>query len=229
MSALYLTIDQFLRGEGIFATILPAQVSPREQAWAQLRFIVVCGCIYGAVMGSFGGLTWRSVHQILVSATKVPLLFLVTFLLCVPSFYVMNALRGLHADFLRVLNALLGFQSLAAIVLAALGPITWLMNVSTTLYPFIVLWNGLMFGVASFCGHFMLRKLYRPLVASNPRHALLQKVWIVLYTFVGIQMAWVLRPFIGAPGMPVQFFRQEAWGNAYVQVLELILRVFQHR
>jgi len=33
---------------------------------------------------------------------------------------------------------------------------------------------------------------------------------------VAIQMAWVLRPFIGSPGNPVQFFRAESWGNAFV-------------
>jgi len=33
---------------------------------------------------------------------------------------------------------------------------------------------------------------------------------------VAIQMAWVLRPFIGSPGNPAQFFRAESWGNAFV-------------
>src|SRR5882724_510462 len=229
MPALWLTIDQFLRGEGLFSPTPPVAVSFRAQAWAQVRFIVACGCLYGAIMGSFAGLTWSGGEQMLVSAAKVPLLFLVTFLLCVPSFYVMNALAGVHTDFPRVLNALLGFQSTAAIVLAALGPITWLMNVSTTLYSFVVLWNGLMFGAASVSGHFMLRKLYRPLIATNPQHAVLRRVWIVLYAFVGIQMGWVLRPFIGSPGLPVQLLRQGAWGNAYVEVLNLFQRVLLHR
>jgi hypothetical protein len=31
----------------------------------------------------------------------------------------------------------------------------------------------------------------------------------------------VLRPFIGDPTSPVQFFRQEAWSNAYVVVFKL--------
>jgi hypothetical protein len=35
-------------------------------------------------------------------------------------------------------------------------------------------------------------------------------------------MGWVLRPFIGDPGAPVQFFRAEAWSNAYVVVFKLI-------
>ncbi len=39
--------------------------------------------------------------------------------------------------------------------------------------------------------------------------------WIVIYVFVGIQMGWVLRPFIGDPRTPVQFFREGSWSNAY--------------
>jgi hypothetical protein len=46
--------------------------------------------------------------------------------------------------------------------------------------------------------------------------------WLGLYVFVGIQMAWVLRPFVGAPGQPVQFFRPESWVNAYEVVLRLV-------
>jgi len=46
--------------------------------------------------------------------------------------------------------------------------------------------------------------------------------WLGLYVFVGIQMAWVVRPFVGAPGQPVQFFRAASWGNAYEVVLRLV-------
>ena len=45
--------------------------------------------------------------------------------------------------------------------------------------------------------------------------------WGVCYAFVGIQAGWVLRPFIGNPGQPTQFFREEAWGNAYIEVIRL--------
>jgi hypothetical protein len=35
-------------------------------------------------------------------------------------------------------------------------------------------------------------------------------------------MGWVLRPFIGKPGSRVEFFRAEAWDNAYVVVARMI-------
>jgi hypothetical protein len=59
--------------------------------------------------------------------------------------------------------------------------------------------------------------------ARSPRHRLLLRAWFFLYAFVGIQMGWVLRPFIGDPHLPVAFFRSEAWGNAYVIVGKLVV------
>ena len=41
-------------------------------------------------------------------------------------------------------------------------------------------------------------------------------------------MAWVLRPFIGSPSSPVNFFRREAWGNAYVELLHDVIHTFGH-
>ena len=47
-------------------------------------------------------------------------------------------------------------------------------------------------------------------------------IWVGLYAFVGMQMGWMLRPFIGDPGLPVAFFRQEPFSNAYVVIARLI-------
>jgi hypothetical protein len=36
--------------------------------------------------------------------------------------------------------------------------------------------------------------------------------------FVAIQCSWIFRPFLGDPARPVEFFRADAWGNAYVEL-----------
>ena len=46
--------------------------------------------------------------------------------------------------------------------------------------------------------------------------------WAALYVFVAIQLAWVLRPFVGSPTLPTRFFREEAWDNAYVVVAKKV-------
>jgi hypothetical protein len=42
--------------------------------------------------------------------------------------------------------------------------------------------------------------------------------WTVIYCFVGSQVAWTLRPFVGFPGAPFELFRQLG-GNFYTNVL----------
>ena len=80
-----------------------------------------------------------------------------------------------------------------------------------------------MFVGASAAAQVVLRRGYRPLMSRDPRHRYLIWGWLLLYSFVAVQMAWVLRPFIGAPDSPVQFFRDEPLSdNAYMVVLRLI-------
>jgi hypothetical protein len=47
---------------------------------------------------------------------------------------------------------------------------------------------------------------------------LVMYVWIVLYAFVGSQMAWTLRPFIGYPDAKFELIR-ELGGNFYSNIL----------
>jgi hypothetical protein len=213
MRRFLLMIDRFLRAEDAAGI--------REQ----LPLIVVGGMLYGVIMGSYRGLDSDGWKQMCLSGVKVPMLFFVAFLLCLPSFYVLNVLAGVGRDFGRVLRALLAFQSLAAVVLAALAPLTGLMNVSTGHYGFMVFWSGVMFAVASVVGQWRMGRLYRVLIAANHRHRPLWWTWMLLYWFVAIQMAWVLRPFVGDPTKPFQLLRAEAWGNAYVEVAHLVARV----
>ena len=35
------------------------------------------------------------------------------------------------------------------------------------------------------------------------------RIWVIVFGLVGAQMAWVLRPFIGAPGRPFTWFREK--------------------
>ena len=37
----------------------------------------------------------------------------------------------------------------------------------------------------------------------------------------------VLRPFIGSPNAAVAFFRSDAWGNAYVVIVQLVMKVIR--
>ena len=215
--------------------LLQAEYVLRARPWAveddhtikkllQLGLLIsVFGILYGAVMGSFGGVFGERFWQVVFSAVKVPFLLMGTFALSLPSFFVVNTLFGLRSDFSYSLRALLATQAGLTIVLASFAPFTVLWYVSFSNYRAAILFNMLMFGSASITAQWLLRRFYEPLIQRNRRHRTLMRAWLVIYAFVGIQMAWILRPFIGSPYAPTQFFRQDAWGNAYVRLANIIL------
>lgn len=188
--------------------------------------LVVCGCAYGVAMGSYGVIDGGRAGQMIVSASKVPLLLLVTFAFALPSFYVINLLLGLGQDFRQAFTALILTQAALTIVLLSTAPLVLVWYLSFDSYPAAILFNAVMFGIASVVAQFVLRRLYTPLVAINPRHKLMRRAWIVVYAFVGIQSGWVLRPFIGQPGSPLRFFREGAWGNAYEELFRIVSLLF---
>lgn len=193
------------------------------RAVAELALLVVVfGVAYGAVMGTYAGPSGPRVAQMVYSATKVPLLLLLTFFISLPSFFVLNTLFGVRDDFGDAIRALVATQAALTIILASLAPLTAVWYFSVSGYRHAILFNALMFGIASVTAQFLLRRLYRPLIERNPKHRVLLRAWLIVFAFVGIQMGWVLRPFIGHPRGPTTFFREGAWGNAYVEVAGMI-------
>ena len=111
--------------------------------------IIAYGMFYGGVMGSYGGVNGWRLWQAVYSAVKVPLLLIITFLLSLPSFFVLNTLFGLRDDFARVVRALISTQAGLTIILSALAPFTAFWYVSGSRYQPAILFNGVMFAVAS--------------------------------------------------------------------------------
>jgi hypothetical protein len=226
LTALLRIADDVLRGEARSSGQAPAI----DSSWRTLTwFVVGFGMFYGGVMGTYGGFGGPRMWQVVYSAVKVPFLLFTTFLLSLPSFFVINTLLGLRSDFARVLRALLSTQAGLTIILSALAPYTAFWYVSGSRYQPAILFNGVMFAVASVSAQWMLRRSYKPLVESNSKHRWMLRAWLVIYVFVGIQMGWVLRPFIGDPTAPVQFFREGSWTNAYEVVIQMIWDVLSGR
>jgi hypothetical protein len=224
---LFRLADNLLRGE---LSPAPAPREHRLPILGSLVLVVVAyGMFYGGVMGSYGGPNGWRLWQAVYSAVKVPFLMMTTFLLSLPSFFVLNTLFGLRDDFGRVVRALVSTQAGLTIILSALAPFTAFWYVSGSQYQPAILFNGLMFAIASFSAQWILRRDYTPLIARNSKHRWMLRTWIIIYVFVGIQMAWVLRPFIGDPRAPVQFFREGSWSNAYEVVLQMIWDVMSGR
>jgi len=184
---------------------------------AMLVSSVVFLALYGAVMGSTHSL-WQAVS----AAVKLPVLFLVTLIICIPALYIFSVLFGsnqrLHQSIALVLSAI----TITAVLLLSLAPITFFFMLTTSGYQFFKLLNVLFFAIAGIVGMVFLSRGMR-LAASNQQEGtkmrgLILYLWIILYAFVGSQMAWTLRPFVGYPGARFELIR-ELGGNFYADIL----------
>lgn len=210
-------IDRFLRDGGRRA----------EASTLDLRQLILAVCVcsgsYGAVMASYDGLAGDRWLMTLYGALKVPLLFVVTLALAIPAFYTVNMLAGVGADFAKVRRALVDYQLSVSIQLLSFLPVTVMMNLTVESYAVLQLWSAVVFAVAAWQARQSLTRCYTALERKRPVHRWLRRLWFLFYTFVGVQMGWTLRPFLGKSGLPAQFFRDDI-GNAYVQVGQRIWR-----
>jgi len=91
---------------------------------------------------------------------------------------------------------------------------------------FFKLLNVAFFVIAGGLGVMFLRQGMRVVTETGDEEAdnvqtrrLIFIIWIMLYGFVGSQMAWVLRPFIGQPDKEFILFSHSG-GNIYTDIIE---------
>jgi hypothetical protein len=190
------------------------------------------GATYGFFMGwyatSAAGHTdaWK---QLIASSVKLPALFICTLLVTFPSLYVFNALVGARLRFLATIRLLVAAIVINLAVGASLGPILGFFTLSTSSYHFMVVLNVGLLGAAGMIGLWFLlgtlRRLTQIAVLDSNEAAATEgeevesrseqissanaifTIWMVIYALVGAQMGWLLRPFIGHPGMAFEWFR----------------------
>ncbi len=197
---------------------------PRGGIGRVLLFGAACTALYGLLMATVQGVGPSRWEQMAYSAVKVPVLLTLSAGVAFPSFFVVISLLGLRDDLRLSIRALAATQAAVGVVLLSLAPLTLLAYASTPGHADHLLANMVVFAVASLAGQVVLRRLYRPLIDRNPLHRRVLRVWIVVYAFIGVQLGWVLRPFVGTPGAETTFLRENAWGNAYVEVWAIVQR-----
>lgn len=215
--------EQILRNRGAFFNEVREGIELPSKIRAMLVSSITFFALYGAVMGSS-----HSLWQTLSSAVKLPLLFLATLIVCVPSLYFFSLLFGSNQSLGQSLTIILTAITVTSVLLLSCAPITlfFLLTTSpTSHYQFFKLLNVSIFAVSGLMGIvFLYQGMHvvtsdQPEGAANRRRVLV--MWMFVYAFVGSQMAWTVRPFIGAPGSPFELFRQLG-GNFYANILQSI-------
>ncbi|MBO9998674.1 MAG: actin-binding WH2 domain-containing protein [Cyanobacteria bacterium SID2] len=177
--------------------------------------------IYGAIVGSYS--SWM---QSISSAVKVPILYLMTAIVCFPTLYFFNVLFGSRKSLMQHLAVLTAAVASISILLFSFAPVTLFFLITAPDYSFFILLNVAIFGLTGIVGVYFLYQGMQMMSHQDDinghknRKSLLQ-AWLLLFAFVGSQLGWTLRPFFGAPGETFQLFR-ELEGNFYQSVLQAI-------
>ncbi|WFE26931.1 hypothetical protein O7623_27300 [Solwaraspora sp. WMMD791] len=295
-----LVIERILRDrDGVWQ-----QIVDEQELRPLVRQMVVSSALslalYGAVLGASYG--WQ---QILSSLVKLPLLFLVTLAICLPTLYLFNLVFGARLSMLQAVALILVSITVTAALTLAFAPVSLFFLVTAQSYEFYKLLNvailllcavvGLRFLVSGMQALNDHQQRLAPAAAPAPARAAappaavpaqavpqavavpagstpataptqvvaapavpavngmpdrpplyvgppahygrppgpagqrpasmsLLYIWILLFGFVGTQLAWTLRPFFGDPGQPFGVFR-ELGGTFYADLLRTVGRL----
>jgi hypothetical protein len=224
------------------ATLLRGEtetISAWSASWNAQRFllhvaVIILGAgFYGAAMG-----WWRDPQQALYVAIKFPLIILLTTMGNALLNSMLAPLLGLNIPFRQSFSAIVMSFTITAAILGAFSPLIAFMawnapdmaakNFSGPTYNFILLAHVAVIALAGVTGNVRLFQLLAKLGGSRAVALRVQFAWLAGNLFLGSQLSWILRPFIGSPTLPVEFFRNEALkGNFFEAVLHSLRQIFQ--
>ncbi len=225
-------ISVLLRGELESITAWIGRWNPRRCA-LHIAVIIAGAGLYGAAMG-----WWRDPQQALFTAIKFPLIILLTTLGNALLNAMLAPLLGLNIPFRQSFSAILMSFAVAAAILGAFSPLTAFMiwnappmssaAASEPTYNFIKLTQVAVIAFAGVTGNVRLFQLLAQLGESRAVARRVLFAWLVCNLFLGSQLSWILRPFIGSPSLPVEFFRVSALhGNFYENIFHSLLQILQ--
>ena len=190
-----------------------------------LLTLIGLSAAYGFAAGAYA-----SFLQAVSSSFKLPILILATLAICFPAFYVVQILVGSQLRLAQVFVLVVIALALTSVLLAAFVPIAVFFMITGANYHFLQLLHVGFVLVAGLLGMYALHEGLAFACERHevyPRKALtIMRVWAVLFAFVGIQMAWNLRPFLGDRGQPFQVLRDYE-GNFYAAVIYSVNKLVQ--
>jgi len=211
--------QSFNQKEAFYEQIIDVQ-DMTSKILNRLFILLLFSFIYGAFMGCFNGFL-----QAISSGIKVPILFTLIIIICFPAFFVIQSILGSKLTILQMISVILSGFVMITTILVSFAPIILFFLITGGSYAFIQLLHVAIFVLA---GLFGMNSIIEALIFSCEKKNIYPKVgvqvfkfWIVILAFVGAQLAWSLRPFIGAKSLPFQIFREQE-GNIYQSIIYAI-------
>ncbi len=181
---------------------LTDQLMDGETNKAELRKLLVyaaAGCAaYGLVIG-----IWRSPIQGISAAIKLPILFAISLVITLPAFHFIGLHAGSRLKFTQTLSIIRSGMAVTGILLAAFAPIALFFLISDSSQSFLILLHFAIIGFCSLAGIMTIHRSIRHISKSRGEQftegaesCLI--AWFFLFAFVGMQLAWLMRPWLGS-------------------------------
>ncbi|MBN1639041.1 MAG: hypothetical protein JW866_08740 [Ignavibacteriales bacterium] len=217
-------IPTFQNNDAYYEKLLDEQ-NTKKRMLSLMLYLMIFSFAYGIVMG-----VNHSFAQAISAGLKMPVLFILVLLICVPAFYVIQYILGSKLKMLQILNIILSGFVLSTAIMLSFIPIYIFFVLIGSNYHFIQLLNVAIF---LFAGVFGMKAILDALKFSCEKKNLYPKIgvdifkfWIVIIAFVGVQLAWNFRPLIADKKEPFKIFRQYE-GNFYTAIIYSFEQLFK--
>ena len=221
-------VEVLLRGEQGKAADWTLAMTPGRMT-GFLVTAVVGSALFGAAMG-----WWRAPEQAIYTAVKFPAVVLLTMVGNAMLNAMLAPLLGVNIRGRQTFMAVMMSFVMAAVILGALSPVLAFLIWNTpplemadqagSSHAFILL---SIVAMVAFAGVAANLRLYQLLVALSGSALAARKVlfaWLAGNLFLGSQISWILRPFIGTPGLPVQFLRDDPMHGSFFEAVVFSLK-----
>lgn len=188
--------------------------------------VILAGAgLYGAAVG-----LWRAPLQAGCNAIKFPLIVLLTTLANALINGMFAPLLGLDLRFRQSLMAVLMSFTVVAAILGSFSPVVLFIvwntppleadpAVAAGAHSFLLVSQVALIAFAGVAGNLRLWQSLRRLGGSNAVAFKVMLAWLASNLFLGSQISWMLRPFIGAPHLPVEFLRHDMFAGSFYEIL----------
>jgi hypothetical protein len=181
--------------------------------------------------------SWRSPLQAVFTAVKLPLIVLLTTVGNGLLNAMLAPLLGASLTLRQSLLAVFMSFTMAAAILGAFSPLLAFLVWNTpphtasgggafTGHSLILVTQAAVIALAGIAANVRLLQVLRGFCGdtSAARRVLLS--WLGGNLLLGSQLAWILRPFVGSPHLPVEFLRPDPLqGNFFESILRAISRL----
>jgi hypothetical protein len=184
-----------------------------RKIWNQFALVNLLALVYGVIMGCYNGSL-----QAASSGLKMPVLFSLLLVICFPAFYVIQSVLGSRLTLGQMASIILSGFVYTTAIMVSFSTIVLFFLITGDNYAFIKLLHVAVIGLA---GVFGMKHVIDALKHSCEKKKIYPKTgivvfrfWIFILFFVGSQLSWSLRPFIGSKDQPFEFLRKQQ-GNFY--------------